>query len=428
MTRHYNCLKLTIGTLIYRLARVDISSKLSASVKSLRPSEVREILALTENRKVLSLAGGLPGPEVFPKDDLARIASRVIEELGDSALQYSPTLGVMPFREAVADFVRSRGVKVLDNDRVAVTTGSQEAIYLLAMTLINPGDAIIVESPTYLAALNVFRYYGADFVQVPIDENGMRTDLLEDKIKEAISKGLKPKLIYTVPTCHNPTGVIMPDDRRKELLEVASRYDLLVIEDDPYSFFTFDEIKFTPLKTLDSEGRVVYLGTFSKILAPGLRLGYMIGDRQLVRTVELAKQMVDLHSSTLSQYIALYAIKEGVVDKTIAKAREVYRYKRDVLIESLEEYMPEGSHWYKPRGGLFAFIYLPEGVDTAEMLPMAIDRGVAYVPGRSFFADGSGANAMRINFSYLPPDKLKLGIKLIADTARDYMSQKPRPS
>jgi len=402
----------------------DLSAKFSAATRALRPSEVREILALTENRKVLSLAGGLPGPEVFPKEDLARIASRVIEELGDSALQYSPTLGVMSFREAVADFVRSKGVKVLSDDRVAVTTGSQEAIYLLAMTLINPKDAIIVESPTYLAALNVFRYYGAEFVSVPIDENGMKTELLEDKIKEAKSKGLNVKLVYTVATCHNPTGVIMPDDRRKELLEVASKYDLLVIEDDPYSFFVFDEVPFTPLKTLDSEGRVIYLGTFSKILAPGLRLGYMVADRQITRMVELAKQMVDLHSSTLSQYIALYALKEGVVEKTIQKARLVYREKRDIMIESLEEYMPEGSHWFKPRGGLFAFIYLPDGVDTSDMLPMAIERGVAYVPGRSFFSDGSGVNAMRINFSYLPPDKLREGIRLIAETAKDYMKSK----
>jgi 2-aminoadipate transaminase len=402
----------------------DLSGKFSAATRALRPSEVREILALTENRKVLSLAGGLPGPEVFPKEDLARIASRVVEELGDSALQYSPTLGVMPFREAVADFVRSKGVKVLSDDRVAVTTGSQEAIYLLAMTLINPKDAIIVESPTYLAALNVFRYYGAEFVSVPLDENGMKTELLEDKIKEAKSKGLNVKLVYTVATCHNPTGVIMPDDRRKELLEVASKYDLLVIEDDPYSFFVFDEVPFTPLKTLDSEGRVIYLGTFSKILAPGLRLGYMVADRQITRMVELAKQMVDLHSSTLSQYIALYALKEGVVEKTIQKARVVYREKRDIMVESLEKYMPEGSHWFKPRGGLFAFIYLPDGVDTTDMLPMAIERGVAYVPGRSFFSDGSGVNAMRINFSYLPPDKLREGIRLIAETAKDYMKLK----
>jgi 2-aminoadipate transaminase len=390
----------------------------------MRPSEIREILTLTENRKVLSLAGGLPGPEVFPKEELAAIASRVIEELGDSALQYSPTLGVMPFREAVVDFVKGKGVKVNDNDGVAVTTGSQEAIYLLAMTLVNPGDGIVVESPTYLAALNVFRYHGAEFIPVPIDENGMRTDLLEDSIKKAKQRGINVKMIYTVATCHNPTGVIMSDDRRKELLEVASKYDLLVIEDDPYSFFVFDDTNFTHLKTMDSEGRVIYLGTFSKILAPGLRLGYMIADRQLTRAVELAKQMVDLHSSTLSQYIALYAIREGVVDKTIEKARKAYKEKRDVMVDALEEYMPEGSHWFKPKGGLFAFIYLPEGVDTADMLPTAIDRGVAYVPGRNFFSDGSGANAMRINFSYLSPDKLRTGIKIIADTAKDYLASK----
>ncbi len=405
---------------------VDLTSKFSEGVKSLRPSEIREILALTENRKVLSLAGGLPGPEVFPKEELAAISARVIEDLGDSALQYSPTLGVMAFREAIIDFVKGKGVKVLDDDRVAVTTGSQEAIYLLAMTLVNPGDGIIVENPTYLAALNVFRYHGAKFISIPLDENGMRTDMLEDSIKKARSQGINVKMIYTVATCHNPTGVIMSDDRRKELMEVASKYDLLVIEDDPYSFFVFDDTKFTHLKSMDDEGRVIYLGTFSKILAPGLRLGYMIANRQLVRAVELAKQMVDLHSSTLSQYVALYAIREGVVDKTIEKARAAYRQKRDVMIDALEEYMPEGSHWFKPKGGLFAFIYLPEGVDTADMLPMAIDRGVAYVPGRNFFSDGSGSNAMRINFSYLPPDKLREGIRLIAETAKDYMSMKSK--
>ncbi|AFZ70430.1 transcriptional regulator with HTH domain and aminotransferase domain [Caldisphaera lagunensis DSM 15908] len=401
---------------------IDYSSRISYRSQSLRPSEIREILSLTEGKNIISLAGGLPGPEVFPKQQLADIAKRVLEDLGEEALQYSPTLGVTPFRNAIMSFASSKGIKVNEDDRVAVTTGSQEAIYLIGLSLIDPGDNIIVEAPTYLAALNAFRFFGANFISIPLDEDGMKVEMIENEIKKGIESGKKIKAIYTVATSHNPTGVIMNDERRKHLIEIANKYDLLIIEDDPYGFFVFDTDKrFTSLKTLDTEGRVIYMGTFSKILAPGLRLGYMIAPRQFTRTVELGKQIVDLHSSTLSQFIAMYAIKEGVVDETIENARKVYRKKRDVLIEALEEYMPKGSEWYKPKGGLFAFVYLPKGVDTTEMLPTAINKGVAYVPGRNFFADGSGGNAMRINFSYPSIDKLREGIKIIGETAKEMM-------
>ncbi|MFP3242232.1 PLP-dependent aminotransferase family protein [Caldisphaera sp.] len=399
---------------------VDYSGKISYRSQSLRPSEIREILTLTEGKSIISLAGGLPGPEVFPKQQLAGIAKRVLEDLGDSALQYSPTLGVTPFRNSVASFALSKGIKVNEDDRVAVTTGSQEAIYLIGLSLIDPGDNIIVEAPTYLAALNAFRFFGANFISIPLDEDGMKVEMIEKEIKKAKDSGKKIKAIYTVATSHNPTGVIMSDDRRKQLIEIANKYDILIIEDDPYGFFVFDTDKrFTSLKTLDTEGRVIYMGTFSKILAPGLRLGYIIANKSITDAIESMITITAINPSTLSQYIAMYAIKEGVVDETIENARKVYRKKRDVLLESLEEYMPSGSEWYKPKGGLFAFVYLPKEVDTSEMLPKAIERGVAYVPGRNFFADGSGSNAMRVNFSYPSVDKLKEGIKIIGETAKE---------
>ncbi|MFP3144575.1 MAG: PLP-dependent aminotransferase family protein, partial [Caldisphaera sp.] len=219
---------------------VDYSGKISYRSQSLRPSEIREILTLTEGKSIISLAGGLPGPEVFPKQQLADIAKRVLEDLGDSALQYSPTLGVTPFRNSVASFALSKGIKVNEDDRVAVTTGSQEAIYLIGLSLIDPGDNIIVEAPTYLAALNAFRFFGANFISIPLDEDGMKVEMIEKEIKKAKDSGKKIKAIYTVATSHNPTGVIMSDDRRKQLIEIANKYDILIIEDDPYGFFVFD--------------------------------------------------------------------------------------------------------------------------------------------------------------------------------------------
>ncbi|MEB3692520.1 MAG: PLP-dependent aminotransferase family protein [Caldisphaeraceae archaeon] len=399
---------------------VDYYSRISSRARSLKPSEIREILSLTEGKDIISLAGGLPGPEVFPKEKLASISRKVIEEFGDKSLQYSPTLGVSRFREEVSKFVTSKGVKVNEDDVITITTGSQEALFLLGLSLIDPGDSIIIEAPTYLAALNTFKFFGADFISIPIDEGGMKVETIEDEIKKAIDAGKKIKLIYTVPTAHNPTGVIMSDERRRRLIDVANKYDLLIVEDDPYSYFVFDtEERFASLKTLDTEGRVVYLGTFSKILSPGLRLGYLIAPSKVTRSVELAKQIVDLHTSTLAQYIAMYALREGVVEETIENARKVYRTKRDALVDALESYLPKGSEYYKPKGGLFAFIYLPGSIDTTSMLMKAIERGVAYVPGRNFFADGSGSNALRINFSYPSIEKLREGVRRICELVEE---------
>ncbi|GAB6148541.1 aminotransferase-like domain-containing protein [Stetteria hydrogenophila] len=374
-------------------------------------SDIREILKLTEGRSIISFAGGLPDPATFPKEELAEIAREVIEEHGESALQYSPAPGVTPFREALAGFLNSHGVRVAEEDEIVVTTGSQEALYLAAFTLVDEGDVVFVESPTYLAALNVFKLFRPRLVAVPIDEEGMRTDVLEEKAKRLASEGYRLKMIYTIPTCQNPSGTTMSRERRKHLLEVAEKYNLVVLEDDPYSFFSFEPVDAEHLKTMDRSGRVIYLGTFSKILSPGLRIGYAVGPESLVSHLVQVRQLVDLHSSTLSQYIAMEAIRRGVVDRTVERARRIYREKRDAMLEAMEEYFPEGSRWTRPAGGLFIFAYAPAGVDTRAMLPEAVKRGVAYVPGSSFFVDGGGANTMRLNFSYPSVEQIREGIK-----------------
>jgi len=378
---------------------------------------VRELLKVTEGKNIICFTGGFPDPQVFPKRELAEVASYVIEELGDRALQYGPTKGITEFRETLKRFLMNKGVKIESDDDIIVTTGSQQALDLISRLLINPGDTIMVELPTYLAALNAFKSSEPNIVPIPMDENGMRTDALEEEVKKLKRNGARIKFIYTIPVAHNPTGITMSIERKKHLLDIASENDLLIIEDDPYSYFVYDEgIDVTPLKTLDKEGRVIYLSTLSKILAPGLRLGWVLGNGVLVDYIERAKQSADLHTSTLNQFIAMEAIKRGIVDRTIVKAKEVYKVKRDVMIDALEKYMVKGTKWVKPVGGLFMLIWLPsESIDTKKLLPEAIKEGVAYVPGAAFFANGSGQNTIRLNFSYPKPEEIVEGIRILGN-------------
>ena len=394
---------------------MEFSKFVSARTRFFRASEIREILKLTEGRDVISLAGGLPDPRVFPREELAEIAEYVIREYGDRSLQYSPTPGVTLFRQVLREFLVSKGIKVTKDDSIVVTTGSQEALYLIARVLVDPGDTIIVEEPTYLAAANVFREHGAVFEAVPIDSDGMRTDLLEEKLRKLKAEGTRVKLVYTVPTAQNPSGATMSQERRKHLIELAEAYDFLIVEDDPYSFFLFEDVSFDYLKTLDREGRVIYTSTASKILAPGLRIGWVLAHKDLASVVEVSKQSVDLHSSTLSQYIMAEAIRRGVVDRTIQVARSIYKEKKDVMMEALETYMSGMGSWTKPLGGFFTMVTLNANVDTKELLSVAVEKyRVAYVPGESFYPVSKKKNTMRLNFSYPPPEIIEEGVRRIS--------------
>jgi 2-aminoadipate transaminase len=257
----------------------------------------------------------------------------------------------------------------------------------------------------------------------------MRVDILEKELKRIYGEGKSVKFIYTIPVAHNPAGVTLSIERKKYLLELASKYDIVVIEDDPYSYFVYESgVDVTPLKTLDDEGRVVYLGTLSKILSPGLRIGWVLGNHYVIDVLERAKQTADLHTPTLTQYIALESIRRGLVDKTIEKAKQVYKIKRDVMLDALTDYMPEKTWWPRPVGGLFVMVFLPSlDVDTRKMLPEALARGVAYVPGASFFANGGGWNSMRLNFSFPPPDKIAEGIKILGSLAKEKIKEPKGP-
>ncbi len=402
---------------------VDYTRFFSREVGKLRSSEIREILKLLEKRDVISLAGGLPDPSTFPREEIAEIARNVILEKGSVVLQYAPSLGVREFLDAVKRFMERHGVRVREEDEILATVGSQEALYLLAESLVDPGDLVIVERPTYLAAVQVFTKRGARFLTVDLDDEGMRTDVLEEKLKRLAAEGVKPKVAYLVPTCQNPTGVTMSLERRKHLLELASRYDFLVIEDDPYGLIRFEEGEVTPLKTLDGEGRVVYLGSMSKILSPGLRLGWAAGPAEVINVMERIKQHVNLHTSTLSQYIAARVLDAGIVERNLPRIREVYRRKRDAMLEALEEYFPRDAKWTRPIGGLFIFVWLPEGIDTRALLPKAVERGVAYVPGSEFYVDGGGENTMRLNYSYPSIDQIREGVRRLGELLREELSR-----
>ncbi|MCX8184169.1 MAG: PLP-dependent aminotransferase family protein [Sulfolobales archaeon] len=397
---------------------MDYSKFIARASEVFKASEIRELLKVVEARKVISFAGGYPDPQVFPRESLARIASDVILNYGDKALQYSPTKGVTVFRQTLLKYLKDNNVRISSNDDVIVTTGSQQSLDIVSRTLVDPGDYIITENPTYLAALTAFRTARPNIIGIPIDERGMKTDVLEEKLRNLKSSGIRVKFVYTIPVAHNPAGATMSSERKKHLLELASRYDFIVIEDDPYSFFVYDEADVTRLKTLDSEDRVVYISTMSKTLSPGLRVGWILGPQQLVDVFERAKQSMDLHTPTLSQYIAKEAIEKGVVSETAEKARRIYRVKRDVMFNTLSESMVEKSWWVKPVGGLFLMVWLPPEIDTKEMLPTAINEGVVYVPGASFFVDESGRNTMRLNFSYPSIEEIRSGIEILGKVVR----------
>ncbi len=393
--------------------------------KYMRASEIRQLLRWVVEGKVISFGGGMPDPKLFPRKELAEIASEVIIEKGDKALQYGPTKGISELREELNKFMREEGFKINGSENIIIVNGSQQGLDILGRILIDPGDIVIVELPTYLAAINAFKQYEPEFVGIPIDDQGMITEALEDKIKELERKEKKIKFIYTIPTCQNPTGLSMSMDRRKHLLEIASKYDLLIIEDDPYSYYLYEKVDFKHLKAMDTEDRVVYMSTFSKILAPGFRIGWVAGNEEIINKIALAKQSMDLCTSPLTQYITYEALRKGVIKRHIPRIRGAYREKRDIMLKALEKHMPEGCKWVKPIGGMFIFAWVPKQIDTKKMLMKCIkEYGVAYVPGQSFHVDGSGKNTMRLNFTYPSKEEIEIGIERLAKAIKEELSIK----
>lgn len=381
----------------------------------MRSSEIRELLELSQQPGVISFAGGLPNPNAFPVKEIREITNKILVD-GSKALQYGPTPGLKEFREEIVRFVEKEGIKA-EVENVLITVGSQQALDLIGRVFLDEGDVVLVGLPTYLGAINAFLAYGVKLVGIPLDDNGMRVDLLEEKIKELKSKGEKIKLIYTVPTFQNPAGVELAEDRRKRMAEIAEEHDLLIVEDEPYSMLRFEGVALKPIKFYNNE-RVIYLATFSKILAPGFRLAYVIANKEIARKLVIAKQSVDLCTPTFTQVIAYYYIKNGYLEKHIPKIIEMYKKKRDIMLSALEENFPEGCKWTRPKGGMFLWVELPKRISTIEMFKEAINEKVAYVHGKAFHVDGSGENTMRLNFTNPPDELIEEGIKRLAKVVR----------
>jgi len=400
--------------------------RFASRTQRMQSSAIRELLKLTEQPDIISFGGGMPAPDVFPCEEFLEACQRVLRENGPQSLQYGPTEGYRPLREMITRHTARYGIEVTP-DNVLITSGSQQALDLLGKILINRGDRILVESPTYLGALQAWAPYGAEYVTVPMDEYGMQTDALE----EALRSG--PKFIYVLPNFHNPTGVTLSLERRHKLIELADRYGVPVVEDDPYGQLRYEGEHIPSVVFLDSQarnsnescyrGNVIYLSTFSKTLAPGIRLAWVIAPPEVIRKLTQAKQGADLHTASFNQIVAYEVARGGFLDQHIKLIRKVYSERRDVMLGAMDAYFPPGVDWTHPMGGLFLWGTMPENLDAAEVLKVALEQKVAFVPGAPFYATGGGHNTMRLNFSNASPEKIQIGISRLGKVLYEKLGQ-----
>jgi 2-aminoadipate transaminase len=378
----------------------------------MRSSAMRDLMAITAQPGVISLAGGLPDTSTFPPKAFAAQMTRIAQESAAEALQYGPTEG---FRETVDCIVEVMGAEGMlpDPEDVIVTTGGQQAIDLLCKTLLDPGDAVICEAPTYPGAIPVFCSYQAETIQIECDGEGMRIDELEAALERLDGEGRRAKFVYSVPTFQNPAGVTMSMERRRRLVELARARELLVVEDNPYGLLRFGGDPLPPLYQLDGGDFVIYIGTFSKILSPGIRLGWAVTPPPVMEKVVLGKQAADLCTSTLTQYFVREYFGDGRWREYIESLIDIYRDRRDAMVEALRRYFPPQATWTEPDGGLFIWATLPEYIDTSDLLAKALREDVAFVPGQAAYVDGRGRNSMRLNFSAGDEDEIREGIRRI---------------
>src|SRR4051812_47070249 len=389
----------------------------------MKSSAMRDLMAITARPDVISLAGGLPDTSTFPAEDLAAIMARVAAGASARALQYGPTEGMDELKACIVEVMATEGMDV-GEDELLVTTGGQQVIDLVCKTLIDPGDVIVAEGPTYPGAVPTFGAYEADVVQIEMDADGMRIDLLEETLDRLEREGRTPKFIYTVPTFQNPAGVTMALDRRRRLVRLAAERGVLVLEDKPYGLLRYEGDPLPPLYALDRGEYVIYLGTFSKILSPGLRLGWTAAPRPVLDKLNLAKQGTDLCSSTFGQHFVVEYFSQRNWADLLGRLRALYRRRRDAMLEALAEHFPPEADWTRPAGGLFIWATLPDYIDTTDLLARALRDHVAFVPGRAAFLDGRGGASMRLNFSGVSESDLREGVarigQVVAEQVRLY--------
>lgn len=400
----------------------NLQDRFSITIKSSKRSVIRELLKLTQRKDIISFAGGLPSPESFPVEELKDLAVEVLNNDGAMALQYGETEGDICLRKTLVERYQREGLN-LDVKNLVITTASQQGLDLLAKIFINPGDVVVCGLPSYLGGLSAFRSYGARLVGVPLDENGMRADKLDETLAKLKSEGILPKFVYIIPDFQNPAGITMPEHRRKEILEVAYRYDILIAEDSPYREIRFEGKTQPMLYQLDNKGIVITLGTFSKTFAPAFRMGWVIAHEDIIDKFVVAKQATDLCTSAFLQKIACLYIQKGLFDKNIKRTIELYREKRDAMLGAMEQYMPEGVKWTRPEGGLFLFVTLPDWMDSEKLFMRAIENNVAFVLGSAFYCDGSGKNTLRLNFSFMSVEKNIEGIRRLAEAIKQEMAE-----
>ncbi len=386
----------------------------SNRARQMKASDVRELLKLLKQPDMVSFAGGFPNPETFPAELIRGICDDVLRDDGTRILQYGITEGYQPLRDAVAGRMKGKGMAVASDD-VLIVSGSQQVIDLVGKVFLDEGDTMIISAPTYLTALTGFRMYGAAFDAVPIDDDNMRMDLLEERLKEHSREGKVPDVLYALPNFQNPAGVTMPEANRRRLVDLANEYDFMILEDDPYGELRYVGEHIPPIKSFDDEGRVIYMGSFSKILSPGLRVGWVVAEPTVLRKLIIAKQSTDVCTNGLSQAIASEYITRGHVDRQISKIREIYGRKMRVMLDGMDEMMPDELTWTRPEGGMFLWATLPEGISSIELLDRAVEKKVAFVSGRAFFPDPEdGKGTMRLNFTHPSDEMITEGLKRLA--------------
>jgi 2-aminoadipate transaminase len=390
----------------------------ASRTRVMKSSAMRDLMAVTARPEVISLAGGLPDTSTFPPDTFAAVAQRIAAESCAKALQYGPTEGLEETKDCIAQVMAAEGMRVAPEDMI-VTTGGQQVIDLVTKTLIDPGDVVIAEGPTYPGAVPVFSAYEADVVQVDMDSDGMRVDLLEETLDRLERDGRRPKFIYTVPSFQNPAGVTMSQPRRRRLVELAHEREILVLEDNPYGLLRYEGDPPPPLLSLDGGVYVMYLGTFSKILSPGIRLGWVVAPPPVLEKINLGKQGTDLCTSTLSQLMVQAYFEESRWRDYVESLTEVYRARRDTMLDALADHFPRQAEWTRPAGGLFIWVTLPDFIDTTDLLARALRDNVAFVPGEAAFLDGRGSNAMRLNFSGSDEGAIREGIRRIGEVVTE---------
>lgn len=398
----------------------DLNSVFSNTAKGMKRSAIRELLKLTQRSDIISFAGGLPAPDSFPIEQLKEISCEVLDTEGAQALQYGATEGDTRLREILVDRYKKEGLE-LDINNLVITTASQQALDLIPKIFINPGDKIICGLPSYLGGLSAFSTYGAQMIGVKLDEKGMRSDLLEMELEKMKANGEKPKFIYIIPDFQNPAGITMPKSRRLEIIEIARKFDVLIVEDSPYRELRFEGEAQPTMYELDGTGHVILLGTMSKIFVPGFRIGWVVAHEAIIDKIVMAKQATDLCTSPYVQKIAAKYYEKGYFDENLKKIIDSYRIKRDAMLEAFRKYMPAGVSWTEPEGGLFLFLTLPEHMNSEDLFKIAIEQKVAFVLGNVFHCDGSGKNTMRLNFSFMNKEQNDEGVKRLADAVRQLM-------